>query len=307
MSVDEIQLDFDPSSVTAINIILAVIMFGVALDLKPRDFYAVYHTPKAPLIGLAAQFLVLPAFTFLLTQLMPIPPSVALGMILIAACPGGNMSNFIALLAGGNVALSVSMTAISSVAAIFLTPLNLALWGSMDPGTAALMTKVSINSADVLLSVAMMLGIPLALGLFVSVRFPKLALKLEKVFKYLSVGLLLTFIVVIFAKNWGIFIAFIGLIAPVVIIHNATALMSGYGAARLAGLEPRDRRSISIEVGIQNSALGLSLIFTFFGGLGGMAIVAGAWGSWHIVAGLTLAAYWSRKKILVADAQPETP
>lgn len=303
--IDSERLNFSDQGAIVLNIILAIIMFGVALDLRPRDFRHVIETPRAPLIGLFAQFILLPAFTFLLTIILGVGPSIALGMILVASCPGGNMSNFITHLSKGTTALSVSITAVSTVAAIFMTPFNLAFWGQFTEGTSGIMREFNINPIMMLLNVLLVLGAPLAIGMSWAHYHPAGAKRIEPFFKYFSVVALLLFIIIAFASNWGLFLKYIGLVTLVVVIHNATALCLGYGSARLARLPRPDRRAVAIEVGIQNSGLGLTLIFTFFDGLGGMAVVAGFWGAWHIIAGLSLAAYWNwrDKRRTLAEAE----
>lgn len=294
MPIDDVRLNFNPGNVWLVNLVLAIIMFGVALDLKPEDFTRVVRAPKAPLLGMLAQFFIFPALTYLLTLILRPAPSVALGMILIAACPGGNMSNFITHLAGGNTALSVSMTAVSSLAAIIMTPLNLTFWGSLNPDTAALLHRISLNPVDVLFTVLCILGLPLVAGVAVARYFPRVATWMHRPFKYLSVAFLLGIIAVAFAGNYAVFITHAALIVGIVAPHNALAFLCGYAIGQGTRLPKRDVRAITIEVGIQNSALGLTLIFAFFPTLGGMALVAGGWGLWHIIAGLTLAALWSR-------------
>lgn len=295
--LDSVQLNFDPSNVWIVNTIIAVIMFGVALDLKTDDFGRVLRMPRAVLLGVFAQFVVFPGFTYVLTRILQPHPSIALGMMLVAACPGGNMSNFIAYLARGNTALSVSMTAVSTFLAIIMTPLNLAFWAGLNPATAPLLHRIDVSPFEVLLTVLYILGLPLVGGLLFARRFPGLADVLHRPFKVLSVGALLFIIVAAFAGNFSIFIAHMGIILLAVLPHNALAFASGYIAARAARLEAADVRAITIEVGIQNSALGLALIFQFFPGLGGMTIVAGFWGVWHIIAGLSLAWWWSRTSL----------
>ncbi|NUM54749.1 MAG: bile acid:sodium symporter family protein [Candidatus Hydrogenedentes bacterium] len=278
-------------------------MFGVALDLKADDFRRVLRQPKPVLIGLLAQFLLFPACTFLLTLLLRPHPSIALGMILVAACPGGNMSNFITYLAKGNTALSVSMTAVSTFAAILMTPLNFSFYAGLNANTAPLLQRVELRSGEMLLTVLVILGVPLLAGLIVARQLPRIADRLHKPFKVLSVLGLLFIIAAAFAKDFGIFVAHMGVILAAVVPHNLLAFATGLGAASLLRQNSPDTRAITIEVGIQNSALGLALIFQFFPDLGGMAMVAGFWGIWHIVAGLTIAFFWSRVGPLPAPAQ----
>jgi bile acid:Na+ symporter, BASS family len=293
--VDQIQLNFNSTGLAIINGAIGLMMFGVALDMKLSDFGHIMKAPKAPLIGLVAQFILLPALTCLLTMVLDIQPSIALGMILVAACPGGNLSNLMTYLAGGNASVSVTMTAISTLAAIVMTPLNLSFWGGINPATAPILQAVSLNPMDVFVTVFVILGIPLALGLAVGRWKPDLVEKVRRPFKILTVVIFLGVILGALAANWSQFITVIGVVMLVVLAHNALALALGYAAGRLVGLSEFDTRAVAIEVGIQNSALGLVLVFSFFGGLGGMAIIVAWWGIWHIVAGLSLASFWSRR------------
>jgi BASS family bile acid:Na+ symporter len=293
--MDAVRLNFNPQSLWALNAIIGLIMFGVALELKPRDFKAVFVTPKPVLIGLAAQFVLLPAFTFLLVLAIRPAPSIALGMMLVAACPGGNVSNFLTHYARGNTALSVSMTAVSTAVAIVMTPLNLALWAGMYEPTAAILRAVSLDPLDMLLAVALLLGLPMAAGMAIGHRFPRLVARVHRPVRAGSLLIFGLFVVGALAANWRHFVDWVGFVVFAVLLHNATAIASGWAAARVAGLPERDRRAVAIEVGIQNSALGLILVFNFFGGLGGMAIVTAWWGIWHLIAGLSVATWWSRR------------
>lgn len=303
-AIDQVQLNFNPQGLFIINVAIGLMMLGVALELKLDDFKRILRAPKAPAIGLATQFVVLPAFTFLLTLILKPPPSMALGMILVAACPGGNLSNLITYLAGGNCAVSVSMTAVSTAAAIFMTPLNLALWGSLNPNTAQILKAVRLSPFDVFINIFMILGIPLIIGISVARAFPNLVTRVRKGFKIFSLVFFILIVVGALAANWQYFMKYVGFVFFAVLIHNALALNLGYWAARLFSLPPADVRAVSIEVGIQNSGLGLVLVFTFFAGLGGMAIVTAWWGIWHIIAGLITAFIFSRKKLPArADAE----
>ncbi|WP_340077826.1 bile acid:sodium symporter family protein [Leptobacterium sp. I13] len=294
--VDDIILNFNPKSIMILNIILGIVMFGVSLDLTLEDFRRVIRSPKGPLIGLGAQFILLPAFTYLLIVLIKPAPSIAMGMILVSSCPGGNMSNFFTNYAKGNTALSVSMTSVSTVIAIFMTPFNISFWGSLNEHTSRVLSDVNLNGADMLLTIFMILGVPLALGMVVSTKKSVIANKLKKPFKYASLLFFLGFIVAAFSANIQNFLTYIKYVMVVVAIHNLVALSLGYFSAKLGSLPVKDRRAISFEVGIQNSGLGLLLIFDFFNGMGGMALVTAWWGIWHIVAGLVVGTYWSTRK-----------
>jgi bile acid:Na+ symporter, BASS family len=294
-SIDQVRLNFNPGAQLGLNVVLALVMFGIALDLKLQDFKAALRTPRALAIGLVSHHLLFPAFTFLLILVMRPQPSIALGMLLVSSCPAGHMSNFFTHRAQGNAALSVSISTLSTLGAMVMTPLNVAFWGSLDPATNSLLRSFSLDPVHMLIDVAMLLGVPLAAGLFISHRFPAFARKAHGPLRVFSLVVFAAFVLGALALNWGIFREYGRFVIFLVLIHNALALAAGYWVARLAGLTERDRRSVAFETGIQNSGLGLVLVFNFFDGLGGMAIVTAWWGIWHIVAGLTLSTIWMRR------------
>ncbi|WP_298561951.1 bile acid:sodium symporter family protein [uncultured Aliiroseovarius sp.] len=292
--IDEVMLNFSPTSLQILNAVLAIVMFSIAIDLKPSDFKKLARKPKPLLTGLASQFLVLPALTFCLVLATNPRPSIALGLMLVAACPGGNISNFITHRAGGNAALSVSMTAFATIFAILLTPLNIAFWGNLYEPTRAILRQTSIDPVSVAITVGIMLVLPLCLGVILNAKRPDITRRLRTPLQYLSMGIFIAFVLLALAANWALFLEYAEAVAALVIAHNALALGAGFGVATLAGLSAFDRRAIMIETGIQNSGLGLILIFGFFSGLGGMAVVAAFWGIWHAVSGLVLAGVLAR-------------
>lgn len=293
--IDLVRLNFNPQTLFLLNCVLGFVMFGVALELKAEDFKAALKTPRALVIGLIAHHLVFPAATFLLVLLLQPRPSIALGMILVSSCPAGNISNFLTHFARGNTALSVSISTASTLAAIVMTPLNIAFWGGLYGPAQPILRQVAVNPLEMFLHVFLLLGLPLAAGLLVSRRWPGFTALARKPMKYFSLLFFLLFVLAALGANWQYFVSYVGMVVGVVLVHNASALATGYGLGFLAGLPEPDRRAVSIECGIQNSGLGLILIFNFFDGLGGMAIVAAWWGIWHIVAGLSLATFWSRR------------
>ncbi len=298
--LDSIRLNFSPEGLLIMNLTLGFIMFGIALNLDYKQFKEVIAQPKSLITGLISQFVLLPAVTFLLVKIINPSPAVALGMILVAACPGGNVSNFISSLAKVNVALSISMTAFATLAAIILTPANFALWGSLYVKTSPLLRPLEIDPARMFLSVLILMGIPITLGILFTRYFPKAAKTILKPIRIFSFVAFIGFIVMAFANNFDHFLNFIPPIFVIVLIHNALGLFTGWSFARIMKRPLRDIRAIAIETGVQNSALGLILIFNpkIFPpdlDLGGMAFIAAWWGIWHIISGLILAGFWSHR------------
>lgn len=295
MGIDQIQINFNETAIFVMNLVIAFIMFGVALDLKVQDFKDTLKNPKAAIIGLICQFLLLPGFTYLMVILIEPGPSIALGLFLVAACPGGNLSNFLTHYAKGNTPLSISMSAVSTAMAIFMTPLNTLFWASLYGPTKNMIESFSIGAGDMFSTIFFMLGLPLILGMIIRVKLPKFAARFNQIMMKLSIVIFMLFVIVMVANNLTAFVVNISAVAWIVVLQNALAITIGYVSAKLMKLPERDRRAIAIEVGIQNSGLGLVLIFTFFNGLGGMALVAAFWGIWHIISGLTVATFWSKR------------
>ncbi|MCE0510432.1 bile acid:sodium symporter family protein [Microbacterium sp. KKR3/1] len=294
MNIDDVVLSFTPGTLTILNVVLGLIMFGIALDTSPRDFRVVAKHPKPFVIAILAQLLLLPVATFLLTLVLPIPPSMALGMILVACCPPGNISQVLTHRAGGNVALSVSLTAVGNLIYIFAMPLSITFWASLHPTASALLRDVSLDPWRMLLEIFLIIGLPFAVGLLLRAKVPGMSARVQPFVKWFSLIALLGFIVAALIGNWAVFVQVLGVILLVVAVHDAVALALGYGTAVVGGLGTRERKAMTFEVGIRNAGLGLGLVFLFFDGLGGMAVVAGWWGIWDIIAGLVLAGLWAR-------------
>ncbi len=293
--LDSIQLNFSSSDLLLLNLALALIMYGVALDLRFEDFKYLAKNPKGFILGVFSQFMLLPFLTWCLVLIMKPPPSVALGMFLVAACPGGNVSNFLTSLAKGNTALSVSLTGFSSILCIISSPLNFALWAGLYAPTSNLLRDISLNYTEAFTTVALILGLPLILGIITHKYAPVFAQKASKILKPLSILIFAAFIVIAFAGNFDLFTKYISLIFLWVLAHNFVALGSGFLTGKIFKLPLADVKTMTIETGIQNSGLGLVLIFTYFDGLGGMAIITAWWGIWHLISGMTIASLWKLK------------
>ena len=293
----EPKLNFSPASLQILNVCLAIIMFGVALSIKPEHFYQLRHQKKALLTGLASQYILLPGLTFLIILILKPSPGIALGMFLVAACPGGNVSNFFALLARGNVALSVTLTAITSLLAFLITPLNFLFWASLIPEVSNQLRELQIHFLDLLLNMTGILLLPLILGMVFNNRFPELARKIARPARAISIMILISFIVVTLYFNATVFSDYILLVFWIVMLHNGLAIAGGYTLSYLVKNREDIHRTVAIETGIQNSGLALVLIFTFFGGNGYMALIAAWWGVWHLVSGFALAWAFQRNTV----------
>lgn len=312
--LDQLTINLGATETTLVNIILAFVMFGVALGIKLETFKDVFRNPKSVLTGISLQWVALPALTCLLAIVLNpvITPMVAIGMILVASCPGGNISNFISSLSKGNVELSVSMTAVSTLFAPIITPFNFWLWGTLYCRFAAVKNDIptlEIPFAEMLEQIVLILGIPIVLGVIVSRYIPRVAKALAKPAQVLSILLFMAMVVVSVNKvltgldsTWAVYAALLTALV-VVIIHNATVLGTGYYGATLMKVSSIDRRSLTIETGIQNSGLGLALLLNpaifdpaVWHNNGGMVIVTALWGVWHIISGLTVATIFRRQK-----------
>lgn len=294
--LNSVHLNFSQDRLWLLNLCLAFIMFGVALSLETDHFKEIFRNPKGFITGVIAQFIFLPAITFLLILMIKPHPGLALGMILVAACPGGNVSNFFSLIAGGNIALSVSLTGFATLLAVFLTPLNFQLWGSILPETSSILNTIDINFLQMIKTLALILVIPLILGLWFKKKFPAITGKVNQPIKILSFLILIAFIVFALADNMDVFLNYYQYIVFLVLLHNSIALLTGYLAGKTFRLERNDVKTITIETGIQNSGLGLVLIFSFFNGFGPMALIAAWWGIWHLVSGMFVAFLFKRIK-----------
>jgi BASS family bile acid:Na+ symporter len=233
---------------------------------------------------------------------LQVDPSIALGMILVASCPGGSFSNIMTWLAGGHLATSVSMTGISTLTALLMTPLNFAFYANLNAETSAILADIAVAPAEVMELILMVLVLPLLGGMLVGRRFPAVASKLDRPFRWLSTLLFLIFVAVAFSANGNLFLQYAQYFVGLVILHNAIALLLGYTSSRAIGLDNAQTRAVTLEVGIQNSGLGLIIVFNFYPELGGMMIITAFWGVWHLVSGLALALLWSRRPLIAANA-----
>ncbi|MBQ7898766.1 MAG: bile acid:sodium symporter family protein [Bacteroidales bacterium] len=288
-----------------LNVVLALVMFGVALGIKPATFIDIIRNPKSIITGIVCQLVLLPALTLVLIMCLGnfISPMIALGMILVASCPGGNISNFITSLSRGNTELSVSLTAFNTAACVFTTPMNFSFWGGLYLKFAEkrmVLPELDIPFWEIFKSIVILLGIPLVLGILCAQYLPKVTAKIKKPFQYFSIAVFIIMVIAIFAGNFDAFMKCIKYIFIVVLIHNLLALGIGFGTSTALKLPYKDRRTVTIETGIQNSGLGLILLLNpaifpdsgAWANNGGMLVITAWWGVWHIISGLTLAYAW---------------
>jgi BASS family bile acid:Na+ symporter len=306
-SLNSVTINFGEGGMMLVNIILAFVMFGVALGIKPRTIKDIIKKPKSIITGILLQWVALPAITFAVAiTLSPlITPMIALGMILVASCPGGNISNFLSSLSKGNIMLSVSLTAITTTMAPIITPINFFLWGSLYCHFISIKSEIPrliIPFFPMLIQILLLLGLPIILGLLFAHYFPSATKKITKPSQVLSVMLFIGMVIVSFAQNFQIFIDNIFYVFFIVMLHNGAALATGYFGGKFAKLPLNDIKTMTVETGIQNSGLGLILLFNpaifppeiWHGHYGGMLFITAWWGIWHIVSGLSVASYFRR-------------
>lgn len=311
--LDPIRINFSASGMHVINIVLGFIMFGVALGIKPKQFKDLIKIPKPYLVGLFGHLFALPFMTFLLVVVINnyITPTIAMGMFLVAACPGGNISNFMTSYAKGNIELSIGLSASTTLLATLSTPFNFALYGTLylrflSNKAGHLLQPIQIDNVQMFETVFILLGIPLILGVLFAKYFPIITEKLKKPIQYLSIAFFIALVVLAFSNNFQLFLKYIYYIFFIVLIHNFLAFLTGYSLASIFKVSKRDRRTITIEMGIQNSGLGLVLlfntkIFPHDMAIGGMFFITAWWAIWHIISGLSLATYWSKKSLIRSD------
>lgn len=320
--LDQLTPDLGSGEMLLVNIILALVMFGVALGIKVETFKDIFRNPKSIIVGVMMQWVALPAVTLCVVLALNsvITPMVALGMILVASCPGGNISNFMSSYAKGNIELSVSMTAITTAFAPLVTPLNFWLFGTLYCNIVNITKDIPtlvIPFGDMFEQILLLLGLPIVAGILFAHYFPNATKRLMKPAQVLSIILFMGMVVVSFTKvvtalggdgSGGLsveqIVVSLLLAFSMVVLHNLCALGTGYCGATLFKLPDIDRRSMTIEVGIQNSGLGLILLFnpaifdpTVWSDNGGMLFITALWGVWHIISGLTVAGIFRRHKL----------
>lgn len=292
--VDQIHINFDPNQMTVLNIAMAFLMFSVALDVRLGDFRKVVEFPRSVFVGMLAQYLAFPLLTLGIIYIFRPPVSVALGMVLVSGCPSGNITNFLVHFARANVALSVTLNAIIILAATFFTPASFFFWSKFVPDSEALRRSFDIEFLQMAKIILLLIVAPLTVGMLLNHRFENFTEKIRAWVQRASLVIFFAILILAFLNNWANAKSYLGFVFLIVLIHNAFGLGTGYFMGKIFRLPEADCRTLTFEAGVHNTALGLILIFQFFGGLGGMALVAAWWGIWDLVTGISLARFWQQ-------------
>lgn len=273
-----------------INILLGVVMFGMGLTLSLEDFARVFKRPKDIAVGVAAQFTVMPLVAFGLAVGLNLPPELAVGVILLGCCPGGTASNVITYLARGDVALSVSLTSVSTVLAPLLTPLLMLLLAGR---------WLPIEAGALFVSIVQVVLVPVLLGVLVNTFLGGVVSRVRPALPLVSVTFIVIIVVGVVAASSENILTVGPLVLLLIVIHNTFGLALGYFLARISGVGVAQRRAVSVEVGMQNSGLAAALATTYFGGVA--ALPGAIFSVWHNVSGPLLATYWSRRPVEDAE------
>ncbi len=269
-----------------INWLLGIVMFGMGLTIKPDDFRVVFTNPRSVLIGTVAQFAIMPFMAWVLIKVFALPPALAIGVILVGTCPGGTSSNVITYLSRGDVALSVGVTSVSTVLAPFMTPLLTLLYAG---------ESVDVKVFPMFLSIIQVVIVPIVLGFIINHYLPHAAERAKDSLPLVSTIAIAAIVVAVVSANASRIMTSGFLILGVVILHNVSGYLLGYGAARLMHLDARQRRAISIEVGMQNSGLATSLATVHFAQYPLATVPGAVFSVWHNVSGALLAGFFIRQ------------
>ncbi len=287
--LDSLRIVLDPLGQAGVAIALMLVMFGVALGLKTKDFRVLAGEPMLYVGGVAAQVVLLPLVTFGLVHLISPPPSIALGMIVVASCPGGSVSNLLTYLSAGDVAVSVGLTATSSTLAAILTPASTLFWAQAYGPTAELLVSLDVSPLLFVGQTTLLLALPLVLGMTVAAKAPDFAEKIRKRSTLAGSIVLGSTIIYGIVYFYPVLWPAAGLLLSVTVVHNTAAFVTGALVAWLLTRRTAARRALTFEIGIQNSGLALIILLAQLKGLGGAAAIAAVWGVWHIFAGALLA------------------
>ena len=280
---------------TAIVPLLGVVMFGMGMTLTWGNFAQILKRPRVLLVGTGLQFLLMPLFAWLIASLLRLSPQLTAGLVLVGACPGGTASNVVCYLARGDVALSISLTTLSTLLAVVATPLLTWVYVGQ---------QVPVPVADMLWSIFRIVLMPVSLGVGINSLFMRWLASIKPYSPLLSVVAIVVIIGIVVAMNRDNLAAIGSAVALAVILHNGAGLFGGYWLSRLLGWDERISRTLAIEVGMQNSGLGVVLAVNYFSAAA--ALPGALFSVWHNLSGSLLAAWWSRQQYPTAAVRRST-
>lgn len=305
-AIDQAEFYFSQRAGIAFAVMVGFLVFAVSLDLTWRRFRRVLEAPKAPAIGLVAQFVVLPAVAFAVGRLLAGTPSVAIGLLLVTCCPGGALSNYLTGVAKGDVATSISMTAVSTIVCIVVTPLLFAFWASLNPATAQLLREIDIDAKRVVMVLMIMLVVPVAAGMLIRARAAAKAERMRKWVRRFAMLVFGTVVALVLGANLELLLSYAVLALSPIVVTFAIAVGLGWLLARSVRLIAAERRAVAIEVAMQNVALAIAMAVAFFPTLAGVAVTSAMWGVVHLTLGSLLAAAWPRLPLAASVTSPSS-
>ena len=291
-ALDSLRIVLDPIGQAGVALALVLVMFSVALGLRVDDFAFLREKPLLFAGGVISQVVILPLVTFLLILVLRPAASIALGMIVVACCPGGAVSNLLTYLSRGNVAVSVALTATSSLLAAILTPTSILFWSQAYEPTATLLRTLEVNPLIFIGQTTLLLAVPLVLGMVLAARAPDVAARIKQRTTVLGVSVLVGVIIYGIVYFFPVLFPALPLLGGIVVLHNALAFATGALAGKALSRLSAKRRALTFEIGIQNSGLALVILLSQLKGLGGAAAIAAVWGVWHLIAGGLLAVFF---------------
>jgi len=297
-ALDSLRIVLDPVGQAGVALALVLVMFSVALGLRVDDFAFLRDKPLLFVGGVISQVVILPLATFLLILALRPAASIALGMIVVACCPGGAVSNLLTYLSRGNVAVSVALTATSSLLAAILTPTSILFWSQAYEPTATLLRTLDVNPLIFIGQTTLLLAVPLVLGMVLAARAPDVAARIKQRTTMLGVSVLVGVIIYGIVYFFPVLFPALPLLGGIVVLHNALAFVTGALAGRMLSRLSATRRALTFEIGIQNSGLALVILLSQLKGLGGAAAIAAVWGVWHLIAGGLLAVFFRQLDVM---------
>lgn len=295
--LDAVEVSIPGGMDIAVKVLVAFFLFGVALDTRLEDLVLHVRRPLVLVSGVAAQFLLLPVLTLGLCYLLDVRGSVALGMLLVACLPAGNLSNLLTHRARGDVALSIALTTGSNLVALVATPTLFAFWAAKFGPAETLLRDIDLDPAAMALEVALLIGVPFLLGVWVGTRWPKFAARVRRPVDLAVLMLLLVVVLGGLGARWQVIVDHFSEVSLAVVVQNAMVLGVGFVLSLVLRLRPAAARAMTLEIAVRNTALGLVIALAYFDQVGGVVIVVALWALWDVIVGLALSSYWRARPL----------